>query len=116
VEIGGIGPFYAAKCDYKTNTLYVVSGGDDPALYSDEMIIKDINWIAGVEPKMPLFCEAVIRYRHKPVKCEIVKRVKNNYAIKLSAQQRAITPGQSAVFYKGDELLGGGVIQDTTST
>ncbi|MDP3043444.1 MAG: tRNA-specific 2-thiouridylase [bacterium] len=121
VEIGGIGPFYAAKCDYKTNTLYVVSGRDDPALYSDELIAKDVNWLAGQEPKLPLACETVIRYRHKPVKCIITVGTgqcpvhANKYLIKFNKAQRAITPGQSAVFYKGDELLGGGVIQDTTS-
>ncbi|MBU4455071.1 tRNA 2-thiouridine(34) synthase MnmA [Patescibacteria group bacterium] len=114
VEIGGIGPFYAAKCDYKTNTLYVASNGDDPVLYSDETTAKDVNWIAGQEPKMPLLCEAVIRYRHKPVKCE-VKSCGNKYLIKFNKAQRAVTPGQSIVFYQGDEVLGGAVIHDTAS-
>lgn len=110
VEIGGIGPFYAAKCDYKTNKLYVISNGDDPVLYSDELAAEDVNWIAGQEPKMPLLCEAVIRYRHKPVKCE-VKSCGNKYLIKFNKAQRAVTPGQSIVFYQGDEILGGGVIE-----
>ncbi len=111
VEIGGIGPFYVAKCDYKTNTLYVASNGNDPMLYSDKLTAEDVNWIAGQEPKMPLKCEAVIRYRHKPVKCEISAQGGYKYSVKFSKPQRAITPGQSIVFYQGDEVLGGGVIR-----
>ncbi|MDD5291552.1 MAG: tRNA 2-thiouridine(34) synthase MnmA [Patescibacteria group bacterium] len=114
VEIGGIGPFYVAKCDYKTNTLYVVKDGDDPALCNDKLVADNVNWIAGREPKLPLACEAVIRYRHKQVKCKIEKlKAENNrgrYSVKFKKPQRAITPGQSVVFYRKDEVLGGGVI------
>lgn len=130
VEIGGVGPFYVAKCDYKTNTLYVVSGRDDPALYKDELIAKDVNWIAGHEPELPFECEAVIRYRHKPVKCKVAltpspsppailrdtsrERGAKYYLVKFNKPQRAITPGQSIVFYNKDEVLGGGVIYHET--
>lgn len=116
VEIGGTGPFYAAKCDYKTNTLYVVSDRDDPVLYSNELIAGDVNWISGKEPKLPLSCHAVIRYRHKPVKCIITIGTgqcpvhAKKYSVKFNKPQRAVTPGQSVVFYKGDEALGGGII------
>lgn len=110
IEIGGIGPFYAAKTDYKTNALYVVSDKDDPVLYQDEFILKDVNWISGIEPELPFKCETIIRYRHQPVKCVITAKNGYEYIVKLKEPQRAITPGQSAVFYNGDELLGGGVI------
>ncbi len=114
VEIGGVGPFYVARCDYKTNTLYVVSDRDDPVLYSDKLIAKNVNWIVGKEPNLPLQCEAVIRYRHKPVKCVVYKPPSgfksHSVAVKFTKPQRAITLGQSVVFYKGDEVLGGGVI------
>jgi len=141
VEIGGIGPFYVVKCDYKTNTLYVANDGDDPILYSDKLIAENVNWIAGVEPKLPLTCEAVIRYRHKPVKCKVEKhentktppyaeasrgRQKHEkYLVKFAEPQRAITAGQSVVFYgigrratnsahpnkfEKDEVIGGGII------
>jgi tRNA-specific 2-thiouridylase len=125
IEIGGTGPYYAAGFDYKKNILYVVNNFDDPALYKDELITKDINWISGTAPKTPLKCEAVIRYRHKPVECEVAsppapllirRGVSKPSAdgerclVKFKEPQRAITPGQSIVFYKGDEVLGGGVI------
>ena len=128
MEIGGIGPFYVLKCDYKTNTLYVADDNHDPLLYSDKLIAKNVNWISGKEPKLPLACAAVIRYRHKPTKCIIspfdkggkegfiLKRkldevnYYNKYLVKFSKPQRAITPGQSVVFYRRDEVLGGGII------
>jgi len=117
VEIGGIGPFYVAKLDYKKNILYVVNDGNDPWLFKDKLVAKKVNWISGVTPKLPLRCEAVIRYRHKPVKCTVRKkpacrtgRNKNDYLVEFKEPQRAVTPGQSVVFYQGDEVLGGGII------
>ena len=110
IEIGGIGPFYAAKCDYRTNTLFVVSDRDDKILYKDELNAEDVNWISGEKPSLPIECEAVIRYRHKPVKCQITKLSNNLITVKFSKPQRAVTSGQSIVFYDGREVLGGGVI------
>ena len=113
VEIGGTGPYYVSGMDYKTNTLYVVKDADDSALYRDNFIAGEVNWTLGQEPAMPLKCEAVIRYRHKAVKCEVRSGKTGSgkiHEVKLSEPQRAVTPGQSVVFYKGDEVLGGGII------
>jgi len=110
VEIGGIGPFYVSKLDYLTNTLYVVDDGDDASIYKNELIAKNVNWISGFEPKMPFKCEAVIRYRHKSVDCIVTKNVRGDYEVEFDKPQRAITAGQSVVFYTKDEVLGGGVI------
>jgi len=123
VEIGGTGPYYVARTNYKTNTLYVVKDGDNPVLYSDKLITSDINWISGQKPKFPLICQAVIRYRHQAVKCTVIQPPLNlplskgekksggvRYLVRFFEPQRAITPGQSAVFYQGNEVLGGGII------
>ncbi len=110
VEIGGTGPYYVVRADFKTNILYVSKNGNDPALFKNSLIAKQVNWLSGVEPKFPFACEAVIRYRHKPVRCELIRTGKN-IKVNLNEPQRAITPGQSVVFYKKDELLGGGVIK-----
>jgi len=120
VEIGGTGPYYVARCDYKTNTLYVVNDPNDPALFSDEFFISNVNWTSGKEPKMPYSASVVIRYRHKAVPAKIkiedsclpagTVRFKNNYIVKLNSPIRAVTPGQSAVFYDKDEVIGGGII------
>lgn len=125
VEIGGTGPYYVAKFDYRKNILYVVNDAHDKALYSDHLVARNVSWISGQAPKMPFSCQAVIRYHHKPVKCTITplikgdggilkvnKRVRSeNLLVKFSQPQRAITPGQSVVFYNGDEVLGGGIIK-----
>lgn len=120
VEIGGTGPYYVVRADYKTNTLYVTTDRDDPALYSNEFVIKNTNWVSGIQPKLSFESKVVIRYRHKAVECE-VRRLKSSnlkrgdwnslsYLVKLKKPERAVTPGQSAVFYQGDEVLGGGII------
>lgn len=110
VEIGGIGPFYVAKLDYPTNTLFVVSDGEAPELYSSQLSAHEVSWISDTAPKLPLKAEAVIRYRHKPVKCSINKTDDGAYQVEFEQPQRAVTIGQSIVFYQGDEVLGGGII------
>lgn len=109
VEIGGTGPFYVAKCDYDTNTLYVVNDLNDPALFSSSLQVTEVNWVSGVEPQMPYKCSSVFRYRHIPVD-SIIEKIDNEYYVKFIEPQRAITRGQSIVFYDEDELIGGGVI------
>jgi len=110
VEIGGTGPYYVVKKDFKTNTLYVVENGEDKYLHSDSLIAKSVNWILGIEPKTPLHCEAVVRYGHEGIKCKVEKLKSKKYKVEFEKPQRAITPGQSVVFYKGNEVLGGGII------
>jgi tRNA-uridine 2-sulfurtransferase len=110
VEIGGSGPYYVVSRDFKTNTLFVTDKSNDPALSGTSLIAENVNWIAGIAPKLPFKCSAVIRYRHSAVSCLIEKVEAETFKVKFSQPQRAITPGQSVVFYKGDELLGGGVI------
>ncbi len=109
VEIGGIGPFYVAKCDFETNTLFVVSEKEDKALFRKDLVAREVNWING-EPKLPLRAQAVIRYRHPAVTCDIKKNPSGGLSVKFTKPQRAVTAGQSVVFYKGNEVLGGGII------
>ncbi|MEA2088541.1 MAG: tRNA 2-thiouridine(34) synthase MnmA [Patescibacteria group bacterium] len=110
IKIGGIGPFYAVKMDYKKNILIVTDKFDDKILYKKELEAKSLNWIAKQKPKLPLKCEAKIRYLHPTQNC-VVFQEKNKYRIKFLKPQRAVTPGQSIVFYKKNELLGGGIIK-----
>jgi tRNA-uridine 2-sulfurtransferase len=109
IKIGGIGPFYAAEMDYKNNVLRVTNRFDDKILYNKELIARRVNWTSGKKPKMPLKCTARIRYQHPKENC-VVTYKKGKYIVKFTKPQRAVTPGQSVVFYKNKELLGGGVI------
>jgi tRNA U34 2-thiouridine synthase MnmA/TrmU len=73
------------------------------------LFVKNINWIARKPPKLPMKIEAKIRYRSQSVPAVITKNLKSAiYNLKFARPQRAVTPGQSAVFYRGQELLGGG--------
>ena len=111
IKIGGVGPFYVAQFDYKNNVLYVVKDFNDPILYKEKLICRQTNWISGQAPKTPLNCKAVIRYGHQAVKCRLEKTEKENeYAVYFNENQRAITPGQSVVFYQKSKVLGGGII------
>ncbi|MDO8667536.1 MAG: tRNA 2-thiouridine(34) synthase MnmA [bacterium] len=111
IKIGGSGPFYVAKMDYKKNILYVVNENDNPLIYKNELIAKNVNWLSDIQPRIPLKCQAVIRYRHKAAECLITKINNHNFRVEFSEPQRAITPGQSVVFYRGEEVLGGGIIK-----
>ena len=110
IKIGGIGPFYAVKMDYKKNVLTVTDKFDDKILYKKELEAKNINWVSKKKPELPLKCKARIRYLHPTQNCVILQE-KNKYRVKFLKSQRAVTPGQSIVFYKGNELLGGGIIK-----
>ncbi|MDA3840657.1 MAG: tRNA 2-thiouridine(34) synthase MnmA [Patescibacteria group bacterium] len=110
IELGGDGPYYVTKFDYKKNILFVTNNQNDLSIYRDSFLVENINWISGDEPNFPLNTEVVTRYHSNPEECEISKKNKNQYLVKLKKPVRAITPGQSAVFYRGDEVLGGGII------
>jgi len=116
IHLGGASSFYVYKKDYEKNILYVVDDFNDSFLFKKSFKLAHINWVSGVSPKFPFNCEVVIRYRHKSVKCnlDIFRKdsSKNNgkYIANLEESQRAISSGQSAVFYQGDELVGGGII------
>ena len=101
---------YVAAKDIHTN-IVTVAEENSSALYGKKLVITDINWISGEIPKTPLECLARIRYRQPLEKAILYKLSTTNYKLVFDKPQRAIAPGQSAVFYtKQGELLGGGVI------
>jgi tRNA-specific 2-thiouridylase len=103
------GPFYVVDKNLKKNLLIVSKNKKD--LERKELTAQNVNWISGKEPNLPLDIKAKIRYRHKLASAIICqKKQKTKYEILFKKPQRAITPGQSVVFYKGTELLGGGII------
>ena len=108
--VGGTGPYYVAKFDYAKNILYVVKNWNEDILYKSGLIAKKVNWLSGLAPKKILKCEAIIRYGHKAVKCTVSAKNKTDFFVKFNQAQRAITPGQSVVFYDKKQVLGGGVI------
>ncbi|MEK7493910.1 MAG: tRNA 2-thiouridine(34) synthase MnmA [Patescibacteria group bacterium] len=117
---GGGTPYYVVGKDAKKNILYVGEGTGDAELYKRELTATEFNWVSGVKPKFPLRCEARIRYRQPTQKTRIFEvksqsaswRTKvKSFKVVFDAPQRAVTPGQSIVLYRGGTVIGGGVIE-----
>ena len=102
-------PLYVLDKNNKTNEL-IVGFEDDPLLYKTEIEVGELNWISG-EPKLPLKCLVRLRHRQPLQKATVRRSISNiKYLISFSRPQRAVTPGQFAVFYLNGKCLGGGVI------
>ena len=112
IEVAGPVPYYVSSKDFKKNQLILAKGNMDESLYGKELIAIDVHWISGEEPEFPLECDAMIRYRQKPEKCLVTKQKDESLKVVFDSKQRAITPGQSVVFYKEDECLGGAIIKE----
>lgn len=117
IGIGGGTPYYVTAKDFTANRLIVAEGDSDKNLYKNELAANKINWISGNNPAFPLECEARIRYRQPLQKCRVLKvegsRDCNLYPtlhVQFTKPQRAVASGQSVVFYKDDEMLGGAII------
>ena len=106
-------PWYVAGKDMERNRLLVVQGHDHPLLLSGALEAASLQWVAGMAPAMPLRCSAKTRYRQADQACRIGAIETGSCNVVFDLPQRAVTPGQYAVFYAGDECLGGGVIQCT---
>lgn len=107
-------PVYVIKVDRKSNTLIV---GQKKDLYQKRVILKDINWLTGKKLNKGEEVMVKIRYRHPAVLARILRQIKSSRGLEMEFKkpQRAVTPGQSAVFYSDDEILGGGIISPGSS-
>jgi tRNA-specific 2-thiouridylase len=103
-------PWYVARKDMTTNTLYVVQGHDHPWLLSQRLRAGDLSWVAG-SPPAALGLSAKTRYRQQDAACACTEGPDGSVELSFPDAQWAVTPGQSAVLYAADVCLGGGVIQ-----
>ena len=108
----GDAPWYVAEKDLERNVLVVVQGKQNPLLFARALTTGAVDWVAGEAPDMPLRCKAKTRYRQPDQDC-VVERVSGGFRVVFDQPQRAVTPGQSVVFYLGDICLGGGVIEQS---
>jgi len=126
-------PLYVVTKRLETNEL-VVGYEDDPLLYKKEIVVVgtgrdlSVHWVSGQAPNFPLECEVRLRHRQPLQKCIVSQSPLGSYVakgyddgvrgrgglatvtVKFATPQRAVTPGQFAVFYRKGECLGGGVI------
>jgi len=111
IEIGGSGPYFVVSKNIRRNELVVTNNVKSPTLLKKEFWIRNANWLAG-ELKLPQKVKVKIRYRAPSFNAIIKLKKMGKYKIICNQPQRAITPGQSAVFYKSEEVLGGGMITE----
>lgn len=104
-------PWYVVHKDVGRNVLVIGQGHEHPLMMSHYLHAGVVDWVTG-EPALPLRCHAKTRYRQPDQACTIF-RDEAGYVVHFDEPQRAVTPGQSVVFYLGDECLGGGVIEST---
>jgi tRNA-specific 2-thiouridylase len=106
---GGARPRYVLAVVPATRTVVV---GDDADLSRDRFAVGDVNWLSVAEPEGPVRCRVQIRHRHPAAPATVTPRGAGRAAVVFDEPQRAVTPGQAAVFYDGDVCLGGGWIED----
>ena len=100
-------PIYVLRINAQQNT--VTLGGND-LLFTKECTVGEFNWIAGEAPASPIRCAAKTRYRHREQSCTASVNPDGTVRLVFDSPVRAITPGQAAVLYDGDVVLGGGTI------
>lgn len=105
--IGAYGrPMFVMKIDPKTNTITL---GEKGMEFSKSLIAEDVNFISGEAPTEPIRVQVKVRYQAKPAPATLFAE-NGRVKIDFDEPQRAVTPGQAAVFYDGDIVLGGGTV------
>ncbi|MGH1471238.1 MAG: tRNA 2-thiouridine(34) synthase MnmA [Cellvibrionaceae bacterium] len=118
----GEAPWYVADKDLSNNVLYAVQGANHPALFKQSLIAAQPCWISGNRPDEKFSCTAKIRYRQSDQSCIVTVQPQDKHdnthsveattlLVDFEEPQRAVTPGQSIVFYQDDVCLGGAVIE-----
>ena len=117
LDLGGIkgeedcGRWFVVKKDLQKNILYV-SHGDESPLYSKACAVSGFNWIPQKPQNTDFECMAKFRYRQPDQKVRVHINVDETLRIEFAEPQRAVTEGQYAVLYDGENCLGGGVIEN----
>jgi tRNA-specific 2-thiouridylase len=112
---GGSGePWYVVGKDLAHNVLLVAQGHDHPLLFSQGLIAESPHWIDGAPPPLPLQCTAKTRYRQPDQACTVEAAGEGLLRVHFDQPQRAVTPGQSVVFYREETCLGGAIIRQAT--
>lgn len=113
LNIGGPGAaWFVVGKEINRNVVIVAQGENHPALFSNQLSADQLTWVSGSPPQFPLQCQAKIRYRTPEHACVVTQSAPGTVDVLFETPQRAITPGQSVVFYDGNICLGGGIIQN----
>lgn len=107
-------PWYVVDKDVENNELIVGQGSDHPRLYSEGLMANQLHWVARKSPASvgsSFRCVVKTRYRQQDIDCELIIEENDSCKVIFDRSQKAVTPGQSAVFYKDEVCLGGGIIE-----
>ena len=108
-------PWFVVDKNLKTNQLIAGQGHTHPLLLKQQLEASQLHWVAGSAPSDNFSCKAKIRYRQQEQSCKVVIKA-DTCTVCFDEPQRAITPGQSIVFYDNDICLGGGIIDAMNSS
>ncbi|TAP36969.1 tRNA 2-thiouridine(34) synthase MnmA [Alteromonas sp. KUL42] len=116
LHIGGLAeygdePWYVVDKDVARNVLIVGQGADHPRLYSNGLIAKQLHWVDRKTLTQPMRAVVKTRYRQADIPCTITPTGDDTIEVHFDEPQKAVTPGQSAVFYNEEVCLGGGIIE-----
>jgi tRNA-uridine 2-sulfurtransferase len=100
-------PLYVVRVEAESNRVVV---GHEDELLSSEFTAAGVNWVAFEEPREPVRADVRVRYRHAEAPATVTPLAGGRARVRFDEPQRAITPGQATVFYRGEEVLGGGWI------
>lgn len=100
-------PLYVVRIDPHNNILIV---GEEEETYSGYLTAVELNFVAGEPPRQLQEIEAKIRYRADPSPAVLYPPQRGTARVEFKEKQKAVTPGQAVVFYRGEEVLGGGTI------
>lgn len=109
LDVGGGLPYYVVGKDMQKNAVYVTTDLQDERLWLDQITLTDLHWINDA-PKAGVTYRVRTRYRAPLVDCTV-----NGATLSLKDAVRAVTPGQSAVLYDGDRVVGGGIVATSAS-
>src|SRR5439155_4403704 len=101
-------PLYVLAIEPETNRVIV---GDDDSLRTTTFEVESVNWVSIAEPAAPIRASVKIRHKHEPSPANVQALPNNRARITFDSPQRAVTPGQAAVFYHDDVVLAGGWIR-----
>lgn len=109
-------PWYVVEKDIKRNVLIVAQGSDHKSLYSNGLIATQLHFVDRLMPSKPINVTVKTRYRQHDIECEFIPQADGSARVMFMSPQKAVTPGQSAVFYKNEVCLGGGIIDGYIKT
>jgi tRNA-specific 2-thiouridylase len=103
-------PWYVVDKDVARNVLIVGQGANHPRLFSDGLVASQLHWNDRKGPQEPIKMAVKTRYRQEDIACLVEPHSNGTVTVHFDEPQKAVTPGQSAVFYQNDVCLGGGII------